>query len=163
MYTFLFITNNNKSIENNNAMSIIKLKRRESMRNRITILKEKMLDEKRYASIEQARIITRIYKENETLSVPMKRALSLKAALEEIEIGVEKEELIVGNRTKGVRAGVVFPESGCSWVDREFETLPTRPQDQFEVKTEDIKEFRETIYPYWKGHSMEKKLIISVK
>ena len=66
MYTFLFITNNNKSIENNNAMSIIKLKRRESMRNRITILKEKMLDEKRYASIEQARIITRIYKENET-------------------------------------------------------------------------------------------------
>ena len=101
MYTFLFITNNNKSIENNNAMSIIKLKRRESMRNRITILKEKMLDEKRYASIEQARIITRIYKENETLSVPMKRALSLKAALEEIEIGVEKEELIVGNRTKG--------------------------------------------------------------
>lgn len=134
MYTFLFITNNNKSIENNNAMSIIKLKRRESMRNRITILKEKMLDEKRYASIEQARIITRIYKENETLSVPMKRALSLKAALEEIEIGVEKEELIVGNRTKGVRAGVVFPESGCSWVDREFETLPTRPCDQFEVK-----------------------------
>lgn len=125
------------------------------MRNRITILKEKMLDEKRYASIEQARIITRIYKENETLSVPMKRALSLKAALEEIEIGVEKEELIVGNRTKGVRAGVVFPESGCSWVDREFETLPTRPQDQFEVRSEDIKEFRETIYPYWKGHSME--------
>lgn len=99
------------------------------MRNRITILKEKMLDEKRYASIEQARIITRIYKENETLSVPMKRALSLKATLEEIEIGVEKEELIVGNRTKGVRAGVVFPESGCSWVDKEFETLPTRPQD----------------------------------
>ncbi len=49
------------------------------MRNRITILKEKMLDEKRYASIEQARIITRIYKENETLSVPMKRALSLKS------------------------------------------------------------------------------------
>ena len=108
------------------------------MRNRITILKEKMLDEKRYASIEQAHIITRIYKENETLSVPMKRALSLKATLEEIEIGVEKEELIVGNRTKGVRAGVVFPESGCSWVDREFETLPTRPQDQCEVRSADI-------------------------
>lgn len=26
MYTFLFITNNNKSIENNNTMSIMKLK-----------------------------------------------------------------------------------------------------------------------------------------
>lgn len=29
MYTLLFITNNNKSIENNNTMSIMKLKRRE--------------------------------------------------------------------------------------------------------------------------------------
>ena len=89
----------------------------------------------------------------------MKRALSLKAAFDEIEIGVEKEELIVGNRTKGVRAGVVFPESGCSWVDKEFDTLPTRPQDQFEVKTEDIKEFRESIYPYWNGKSMEDVII----
>lgn len=29
MYTFLFITNNNKSIENNNTMSIMKLKMRD--------------------------------------------------------------------------------------------------------------------------------------
>ena len=122
---------------------------------RIEVLKEKMLSAPRFASIEQARIITRIYQENEELSVPKKRALSLMAALEELEIGVEPEELIVGNRTKGVRYGVVFPESGCSWIDREFETLPTRPQDRFLVKEEEIKEFRETIYPYWKGKSME--------
>ncbi|MCD7809329.1 MAG: formate C-acetyltransferase/glycerol dehydratase family glycyl radical enzyme [Erysipelotrichaceae bacterium] len=122
---------------------------------RIDILKDKMLSVSRYASIEQARIITRVYQENEDLSIPKKRALSLKAALEEMEIGVEKEELIVGNRTKGVRYGVVFPESGCSWVNREFETLPTRPQDQFLVRDEDIKEFREEIYPYWQGRSME--------
>ena len=89
---------------------------------RISILKGKMLDAPRYASIEQARIITRVYQENEKLSIPKKRALSLRCALEELEIGVEQEELIVGNRTKGVRYGVVFPESGCSWVNREFET-----------------------------------------
>ena len=46
--------------------------------NRISVLKEKMLASPRYASIEQARIITRVYKENETLSIPKKRALSLK-------------------------------------------------------------------------------------
>lgn len=122
---------------------------------RIDILKEKMLNAPRYASIEQARIITRVYQENEALSISKKRALSLKAALEELEIGVEKEELIVGNRTKGVRYGVVFPESGCSWVNREFETLPTRPQDKFLVREKDIQEFREKIYPYWDGRSME--------
>lgn len=122
---------------------------------RINVLKEKMLSDSRFASIEQARIITRVYQENENLSIAKKRALSLKAALEELEIAVEKEELIVGNRTKGVRYGVVFPESGCSWVNKEFETLPTRPQDQFLVREEDIKEFRESIYPYWQGKSME--------
>lgn len=126
--------------------------------NRISVLKEKMLASPRYASIEQARIITRVYKENETLSIPKKRALSLKSALEEIEISVEKEELIVGNRTKGVRHGVVFPESGCSWVNDEFETLPTRPQDKFLVREEDIQEFRETIFPYWQHFSMEDKI-----
>lgn len=122
---------------------------------RITLLKEKMLNEPRYVSIEQARIITRIYQENESLSIPKKRALSLKAALEELEIGVEKEELVVGNRTKGVRYGVVFPESGCSWVNKEFETLPTRPQDKFRIKKEDVKEFKEIIYPYWQDRSLE--------
>ena len=61
---------------------------------RSSILIEKMLNEPRYASIEQARIITRIYQENENLSIPKKRALSLKAALENLEISVEKEELI---------------------------------------------------------------------
>ena len=127
--------------------------------NRIQILKDKMLQEPRYASIEQARIITRVYKENEELSIPMKRALSLKASLEKIEIGIEPEELVVGNRTKGVRYGVVFPESGCSWVNREFETLPTRPQDRFLIKEEDIKEFRETIYPYWKERSLEAGIV----
>lgn len=122
---------------------------------RIGILKDKMLKAPRYASIEQAKIITCVYKDNEELSIAKKRALSLKATLEEIDIAVEPEELIVGNRTKGVRSGVVFPESGCSWVHMEFKTLPTRPQDKFLVKDEDVKEFEEFIYPYWKSHSME--------
>lgn len=122
---------------------------------RIDILKDKMLAEPRYASIEQARIITRVYKENEDKSTVLKRALSLTAALEELEIAVQPEELIVGNRTKGVRAGVVFPESGLKWINEEFETLPTRPQDKFQVREEDIREFREEIYPYWHGRSME--------
>ena len=40
-------------------------------------------------------------------------------------------------------------------VDREFETIPTRKQDKFLVRDEDIKIFREQIVPYWKGKSLE--------
>ena len=135
---------------------------------RISDLKEKMLSSKRYASIEQARIITRVYQENEKLSLPKKRALSLKAALEELEISVEDEELIVGNRTKGVRYGVVFPESGCSWINQEFETLPTRPQDQFLVKEEDIKaNFKngtlEITFPKEESKKLEDKKYIQIE
>ena len=125
------------------------------MSSRIRMLKEKMLSEKRYASIEQALIITQTYKQNRDKPVIIKRALALKNSLLKLEIDVESQELIVGNRTKGVRYGVVFPESGSSWIDREIETLPTRAQDKFDVKLEDIRKFREVIKPYWDGHSLE--------
>ena len=98
---------------------------------RIRVLKEDMVSEPRYATIEQARIVTRSYQASEGKPRCIQRALALKAALEEIEIRIDPEERIVGNRTAGVRGGVVFPETGASWVDREFETLPTRPQDAY--------------------------------
>ena len=122
---------------------------------RVSYLKDKMLSEPRYASIEQALIITDTYKKNEGQPRIIQRAKALKAALEQIEISAEPEELIVGNRTAGVRYGVVFPESGSTWVDKEFVTLPTRPQDRFNVHPEDIDTFRKVIKPYWKGKSLE--------
>lgn len=125
------------------------------MSDRIDLLKDKMLSQPRYASIEQAKIITETYKQNEDKSRIIQRALALKASLENLEISVEPQELIVGNRTAGVRYGVVFPESGSSWVDKEFETLPTRAQDKFNVRQEDIDYFRSVIKPYWEGKSLE--------
>lgn len=122
---------------------------------RIEVLKNRMLSVPRFASIEQAKIITDTYKEHEDEPRIMQRAYSLKNCLEKINICVEPEDLIVGNRTAGVRYGVVFPESGSTWVNKEFETLPTRPQDKFYVREEDIKYFREVIYPYWQGKSLE--------
>ena len=122
---------------------------------RIRKLKEEMLKEPRFASIEQARIVTESYKKTEGMPRCIQRAEALKAALLQIRIRIEPEERIVGNRTYGVRGGVVFPETGASWVDREFETLPTRPQDKFQVRGEDIDDFRKEIMPYWKGRSLE--------
>ncbi len=126
-----------------------------TMSPRIKKLKEKMLCDERYASVEQALIITETYKQNEDKPVIIKRALALKNSLLKLEIDVENEELIVGNRTKGVRYGVVFPESGSSWIDKEIEDLPIRAQDKFNVKFEDIEKFRKVIKSYWEGRSLE--------
>lgn len=122
---------------------------------RIIRLKESMLAEDRYLSIEQALIVTRVYRENPDQSRTIKRALALAAALREIGIRIDEEELIVGNRTAGVRAGVVSPEAGINWLDKEIETLHSRPQDQFHVRPEDIETFRTEILPYWEGYTLE--------
>lgn len=126
-----------------------------TMTNRILTLKDKMMKEERYLSIEQAFIITETYQENVGEPVEIKRALSLKNALCKLEIDVHPEELIVGNRTKGIRGGVVFPESGIAWIDKEIDSINERPQDKFNVRHEDIKIFREKVYPYWEKDSME--------
>jgi pyruvate formate-lyase/glycerol dehydratase family glycyl radical enzyme len=122
---------------------------------RIIRLKESMLAEDRYLSIEQALIVTRVYRENPDESRTIKRALALAAALREMGIRIDEDELIVGNRTAGVRAGVVSPEAGIAWVDKEIETLHSRPQDKFHVRPEDIETFRTEILPYWEGRTLE--------
>lgn len=81
---------------------------------RIERLKEQTLTEPRYLTVEQARIITRVYKEYSEESVAMKRARALKAAAEELELRIDEGELIVGNRSRESCGGVVFPEGGTS-------------------------------------------------
>lgn len=125
---------------------------------RIENLKNAMLDEERFVSLEQAHIITDIYKQFPDSPTPIKRAEAFKAACEKIDIRIDEDELIVGNRTAGVRGGVVFPESGLAWVDRELEGIPTRAQDKFGVRDEDIELFRSEILPYWEGDTMEDKV-----
>jgi pyruvate formate-lyase/glycerol dehydratase family glycyl radical enzyme len=122
---------------------------------RVLSLKKKTLSAKRYLSIEQAKIITRIYQENENLPVNIKRAKALASSLSEMQIAIDPEELIVGNRTSDIRAGVVFPEAGINWLVNEIENLPFRPQDPFNVEHEDVSYFRHEIEPYWRGKTLE--------
>lgn len=125
------------------------------MTHRVQKLKEVMFAEERFASVEQAKIVTGVYRAHSDLPRNILRALALKEALSRIEIRITEGELIVGNRTTGVRAGVIFPESGLSWVNREIETLPTRPQDPFQIRKEDVRSFQEEIFPFWHGKTLE--------
>lgn len=86
---------------------------------RIVTLKERMLSEPRFLSLEQALLITECNKENENLTRMLQRAKCLALTLNRIEIKIDPEELIVGNRTPGVRGSVVLPEAGISWVDNQ--------------------------------------------
>ncbi len=117
--------------------------------------KRKIMNEQRWVSTEQARLITAAYRRHEEKHRILKRAFGLAASLEGIRLRIDPEELIVGNRSAGVRAGIVFPEAGLSWLEKEIETLPTREQDRFQVKDEDVRYFREELLPYWRGQTLE--------
>jgi pyruvate formate-lyase/glycerol dehydratase family glycyl radical enzyme len=125
------------------------------MNDRISILKNRITEEKRFVSIEQAQIITRVFKNTEAEPRAIRRAESFFASCNEISIHIDPLELIVGNRTPERRAGVVFPEAGIQWLNEEIEDLPFREQDKFFVKEKDVPVFREEIIPYWKNQSLE--------
>jgi RimJ/RimL family protein N-acetyltransferase len=126
-----------------------------NMTSRLTSLKSKTMSYPRSMSVEQARIITRVYQENEKLPIPIKRATALAHSLVEMPIAIDPEELIVGNRTPEIRAGVVFPEAGISWIANELDTLSQRPQDPFHVHDSSKAIFLDEIEPYWRGRTME--------
>ncbi len=122
---------------------------------RIETLKRAMLAEERCVSVEQARIVTKSYADHPDSPRILKRAYALADSLRTITVRVDPGELIVGNRTPGVRAGVVFPESGVSWIAEELDALPGRPQDPFNVSIEAARAFREEIVPAWSRDTLE--------
>ena len=126
--------------------------------NRTEALKNSMLEEERFISIEQARLITQSYKEHEGKARILQRAEALAASLNKLTIRIDPQELIVGNRTPGIRNGVVFPEAGIEWINDELEGFPSRPQDRFSIRGEDIEEFRNDIYPFWKDRGLRDEI-----
>ena len=122
---------------------------------RILSLRRKTLSSERYLSIDQAKIITRVYSETGDIPVILKRAIALERSLLEIPVSIDPMEFIVGNRTPGIRAGVAFPEAGIGWLEKEIEDLPSRPQDPFGTRPEDVSFFTGNIVPFWKGKTLE--------
>lgn len=122
---------------------------------RIRNLHKKVLNTERMVSIEQALLITESYKSNPDLPRVVQRAYAFKKCAAEIRIAIDPDELIIGNRTAEPRAGVIFPESGISWLEEEIENLPYREQDSFNIKKGDVDLFFREIVPFWKGRTLE--------
>jgi pyruvate formate-lyase/glycerol dehydratase family glycyl radical enzyme len=128
---------------------------------RICSLRKKTLSAKRFLSLEQAKIITEVYRQNEDKPVIIKRAMAFEQSLLKMPIAIDPEELIVGNRTPDIRAGVVFPEAGINWLIKEIETIHERPQDPFNVRKKDIEYFHKNIVPFWSGKTLEDEIYSS--
>jgi len=126
-----------------------------ALSDRAARLKERIQSEERLLFLDQARLVTEAYRLHPGEPRIVQRAIAFAHSLRNIPITVGPDELIVGNRTPTPRAGVVFPEAAVNWIDREIESLPTRPQDRFEITAAQVREFREEILPFWRGRTLE--------
>ena len=108
--------------------------------------------------LERALIYTRSYKETEGLPADIRRATAFAKLLRDMTIYINEGELIVGNQASKPMAGKIFPELGVNWLEKELETISTRPQDPFFVSADAKKILREEVIPYWKNRCVEARV-----
>jgi formate C-acetyltransferase len=118
-------------------------------------IRRRLLEAQREVDLVRARLTTESYRQTESEPMPVRRAKMLLHLARFTPIAIHGDEVIVGNRSLLPRMGVIAPEGAVDWIDRELETLPTRPQDPFHITPDQIKELREEIFPYWRGKTLE--------
>ena len=118
-------------------------------------IKRWLLEHERLIDVERARYATESYRRTEGEPMALRRARMLLHLVRTMSITIHSDEVIVGNRSLLPRMGIIAPEGAVDWVDKELDTLPTRPQDKFNIHPEQIKELRENIFPYWRGQTLE--------
>ncbi len=122
---------------------------------RLQTYKEELLSKPRQVSIERAVLYTQSYKTTEGEHVLIRRAKAIRHILENHELTLDTQDLIVGNRTKTPRAGVISPEMSPYWILDEIEQFETRDQDKFIFSTKDKEIFKNELYPYWASRSLK--------
>ena len=66
------------------------------------------------------------------------------------------EELVVGNRSSKLVGGVIPVERGeiNIVIDMDMEKLESRERKPYKISAEEKREFREEIFPYWRGKTV---------
>ena len=120
---------------------------------RINRLKEKVLTTYPEIDLENARILTQSFHETEGEVFVLRKAKAFRRQCQEKTVEIWDDELIVGNAGSKIRGGILSADVCWSVLDKELDTINTRPYDKFHLRPEDRKIFEEEIRPYWKGRS----------
>ncbi|MDW7729672.1 MAG: formate C-acetyltransferase/glycerol dehydratase family glycyl radical enzyme [Bacillota bacterium] len=120
---------------------------------RIHFLKQRVLDTQPEMDLENARLLTKGFREAEGEPLVMRKARAFRNQCCEKTIKIWDEELIVGCSGSKIRAGILCADSCWSVLDKELDTISSRKYDPFNLKPEDRFAFEEEIRPYWKGRS----------
>lgn len=120
---------------------------------RIQKLIDDLMAQKPCIEAERACLATEAYKANENLPLVLKKAKTLEHILANMTIVIRDNELIVGNQTTAPRSAPIFPEYSTKWIADEFERLPKRKGDSFDI-SDDTKDKLTEAFKYWDGKTV---------
>lgn len=117
-------------------------------------IKDGLFARPRQISLERALLYRESYLQTEGELPVMRRARAFAHLLQNHLIVLDGDDLLAGNRTPTPRAGVLSPEMSPYWIMDELDQFPVRPQDTFEMSEKDKRTYREVLYPFWAGRSL---------
>lgn len=120
---------------------------------RIKKLRDRVVNATPTMDIENALILTQSFRQTEALPREMRKARAFRDVCAQKTITIWDHELIVGCSGKMPRGGVLCADVCWSVLDKELDTISTRPYDPFYISEADKKLFRQVIKPYWLGRS----------
>lgn len=120
---------------------------------RISRLKGRVLKTRPEMDLENAYLLTKGFKESEGKPLVLRKATAFKKQCYEKTIKIWDDELIVGCPGSKIRGGILCADSCWSVLDRELETISSRPYDPFYLRPEDRDLFLAEVKPYWQGRS----------
>ena len=126
---------------------------------RIENTRQNYIHSKPSISCQRASIWTRSHMETEGEAVEIRRAKAFKKTCEELIVTIFDGELIVGASGEFRKCGILTPEFSWTWVEKEMDQFHTRVQDPYLMTNEQRTFVRETIFPYWKGKSLEEAFL----
>ena len=121
---------------------------------RCQFLKEQLLSRRPSICLEGALAKTEVFRETEGEALIVRRAKAFKRHCETKTITIDPRELIIGHPGSRARSAVICPELSNTWICREFDRMPVRDQDPYDVTEEQKRVYREQIYPYWVGKTL---------
>jgi len=131
---------------------------KEEVISKIMAMRDRILDTIPEICPQRAVLITESYKETEGLPFIMRKALAMEKILSNMDIYLEEGQLLAGNQASKMRAAPIFPEYSIEWIEEELDTFPERKGDVFNI-SDDTKEQLRSIFPYWKGKTMEDQVL----
>ncbi|MEJ5170145.1 MAG: trans-4-hydroxy-L-proline dehydratase [Fimbriimonadales bacterium] len=131
---------------------------------RIARLRQQSLDAVPTISAERAVLLTRSYRETESmgLSPALRHALAFRKVLEEKTIWIGEGELIVGERGPRPKATPTYPEVCCHSAE-DLDTLHSRPITSYKVPAEDRRVLVEEVLPYWRGKTQRERIFAAME